>query len=57
MAASMAPNGRDVADEWNVDICPPTAPEWDKRLRVFRCVAAAVSEDGQKTGSQFALPE
>ncbi|SPF04114.1 serine/threonine-protein kinase [Streptomyces sp. MA5143a] len=57
MAASMLPDGRDVADEWNVDILPPTAPEWDKGLRVFRCVAAAVSEDGQKTGSQFALPE
>ncbi|MGJ5832719.1 serine/threonine-protein kinase [Streptomyces ossamyceticus] len=55
-AASMVPNGRDVADEWNVDILPPTAPEWDKGLRVFRCVAAAVSQDGQKTGSQFALP-
>ncbi|MDG5805976.1 serine/threonine-protein kinase [Streptomyces ossamyceticus] len=57
MAGSMVPNGRDVADEWNVDILPPTASEWDKGLRVFRCVAAAVSEDGQKTGSQFALPE
>ncbi|BBC30286.1 hypothetical protein SGFS_015800 [Streptomyces graminofaciens] len=57
MAASMLPAGREVAKEWNVDIIPPTEVEWDKGLRVFRCVAAAVSDDGQKTGSQFAVQE
>lgn len=55
MAESLAPGGREVADEWNVDVLPPTAGEWDKGLRVFRCVAAAVTEDGEKTGSQFAV--
>lgn len=56
MAESMVDGGREVADEWNVDILPPTAVEWDKGLRVFRCVAAAVTQDGEKTGSQFAVP-
>lgn len=55
MAASMVRGGREVADEWNVDILPPTAAEWDKGVRVFRCVAAAVTQDGEKTGSQFAV--
>lgn len=55
MAESMVDGGREVADEWNVDILPPTAAEWDKGLRVFRCVAAAVTQDGEKTGSQFAV--
>jgi hypothetical protein len=53
MAESVVPDGRETADEWNVDILPPTAAEWDRGLRVFRCVAAAVTEDGEKTGSQF----
>ncbi|WP_338899753.1 serine/threonine-protein kinase [Streptomyces sp. TG1A-60] len=56
MAATMVPDGRDTADEWNVDIVPPSAAQWDKGLRVFRCVAAAVTDDGEKTGSQFAVP-
>ncbi|MFE7836143.1 serine/threonine-protein kinase [Streptomyces sp. NPDC057474] len=55
MAATMTSEGRDVADEWNVDIIPPSAAEWDKGLRVYRCVAAAVTDDGEKTGSQFAV--
>ncbi|WP_371582419.1 serine/threonine-protein kinase [Streptomyces sp. NBC_01314] len=55
MAATMTADGRAVADEWNVDIIPPSAAEWDKGLRVFRCVAAAVTDDGEKTGSQFAV--
>ncbi|UUU20112.1 serine/threonine-protein kinase [Streptomyces sp. DSM 40750] len=55
MAATMTSDGRDVADEWNVDIIPPSAVEWDNGLRVFRCVAAAVTDDGEKTGSQFAV--
>ncbi|MDX3692446.1 serine/threonine-protein kinase [Streptomyces europaeiscabiei] len=57
MAATMTADGRDIADEWNVDIIPPSAAEWDKGLRVFRCVAAAVTDDGEKTGSQFAVRE
>ncbi|MFF4585488.1 serine/threonine-protein kinase [Streptomyces sp. NPDC001388] len=55
MAATMAPDGRETAAEWQTDIIPPTAAEWDKGLRVFRCVAAALTEDGEKTGSQFAV--
>lgn len=55
MAATMTSGGRDVADEWNVDVVPPSAVEWDNGLRVFRCVAAAVTDDGEKTGSQFAV--
>ncbi|MGW2888434.1 serine/threonine-protein kinase [Streptomyces griseoruber] len=55
MAATMLPEGRAVAKEWQTDIIPPTASEWDKGLRVFRCVAAARTENGQKTGSQFAV--
>ena len=54
MAASMAPEGRRVAEEWSVDIIPPSAAEWADGLRVFRCVAAARTDDGEKTGSQFA---
>ncbi|MCX4759940.1 serine/threonine protein kinase [Streptomyces sp. NBC_01275] len=55
MAETMVPGGRETAKEWRVDILPPTASEWDKGLRVFRCVAAAETTDGQKTGSQFAV--
>ncbi|MFJ8108186.1 serine/threonine-protein kinase [Streptomyces sp. NPDC096132] len=55
MAATMVPEGREVAAEWQTDILPPTAAEWDKGLRVFRCVAAALTEDGEKNGSQFAV--
>ncbi|MDW8808338.1 serine/threonine-protein kinase [Streptomyces scabiei] len=55
MAATMTAGGREVAKEWNTDIVPPSATQWDKGLRVFRCVAAAVTEDGEKTGSQFAV--
>ncbi|WP_330350797.1 serine/threonine-protein kinase [Streptomyces sp. NBC_00582] len=55
MAATMLPEGRKIAGEWQTDIIPPTASEWDRGLRVFRCVAAARTQDGQKTGSQFAV--
>ncbi|MEU1185487.1 serine/threonine-protein kinase [Streptomyces sp. NPDC005820] len=55
MAETMLPEGGRIAKEWQTDIIPPTASEWDKGLRVFRCVAAALTEDGQKTGSQFAV--
>ncbi|WP_416983933.1 serine/threonine-protein kinase [Streptomyces sp. T028] len=55
MTATMLPEGREIAKEWQTDVIPPTASEWDKGLRVFRCVAAAGTENGQKTGSQFAV--
>ncbi|WEH19862.1 serine/threonine-protein kinase [Streptomyces sp. VNUA24] len=54
-AATMTAGGRGVAKEWNVDIVPPSETQWDKGLRVFRCVAAAVTDDGEKTGSQFTV--
>ncbi|WP_367319426.1 serine/threonine-protein kinase [Streptomyces sp. HUAS ZL42] len=53
MAKSRTAAGREAAAEWNVDILPPTASQWDNGLRVFRCVAAAVTEDGETTGSHF----
>ncbi|QFQ95490.1 serine/threonine protein kinase [Streptomyces phaeolivaceus] len=55
MSASMTSEGRRVAEEWSVDIIPPSAAQWDDGLRVFRCVAAARTDDGEKTGSQFAV--
>ena len=55
MSESMAPEGREVADTWSVDIIPPSSAEWADGLRVFRCVAAARTEDGEKAGSQFAV--
>ncbi|WP_202499411.1 MULTISPECIES: serine/threonine-protein kinase [Streptomyces] len=55
MAATMTAGGRDVAKDWNVDIIPPSAAQWDEGLRVLRCVAAAVTDDGEKTGSQFTV--
>jgi hypothetical protein len=55
MLKSRTVTGRDVEDQWNVDIIPPTAQEWSDGLRVFRCVAAAVTDDGQITGSHFGL--
>ncbi|WP_216587726.1 serine/threonine-protein kinase [Streptomyces brasiliscabiei] len=55
MSASMTPEGGRVAEEWSVDIIPPSAAEWADGLRVFRCVAAARTDDGEKTGSQFAV--
>ncbi|MBD9729846.1 serine/threonine-protein kinase [Streptomyces caniscabiei] len=55
MSASMAPEGRRIAGEWSVDIIPPGSAEWAEGVRVFRCVAAARTDDGEKTGSQFAV--
>ncbi|MGW0707508.1 hypothetical protein ACWD4G_16360 [Streptomyces sp. NPDC002643] len=51
----MVPGGREVAKKWSVDIIPPSSAEWADGLRVVRCVAAARTEDGEKTGSQFAV--
>ncbi|MFF2367519.1 serine/threonine-protein kinase [Streptomyces sp. NPDC058122] len=38
---------------WDVDVLPPTAPQWAEGLRVFRCVAAAETDDGEITDSHF----
>lgn len=56
MADSLSADGRTLARTWDVDVIPPTASEWDKGLRVYRCVAAAETDNGRKTGSQFAVP-
>ncbi|MGW0821452.1 serine/threonine-protein kinase [Streptomyces sp. NPDC002845] len=53
MAESRSPQGADIADEWQITVIPPSTTEWDNGLRVFRCVAAAGTEDGQKTGGHF----
>jgi len=53
MLKSRTAAGRDVTDQWRADIIPPTAQEWADGLRVFRCVAAAATDDGQITGSHF----
>ncbi|WP_328752097.1 serine/threonine protein kinase [Streptomyces sp. NBC_00285] len=50
---SMNAAGARAAAEWNVDIIPPSATQWSEGLRVFRCVAAAITEDGEVTGSNF----
>lgn len=53
MLKSRSATGRAVTDQWKADIIPPTAQEWADGLRIFRCVAAAVTEDGQITDSHF----
>ncbi|MFI6339060.1 serine/threonine-protein kinase [Streptomyces sp. NPDC050535] len=53
MLKSRSAAGREVTAEWNTDILPPTAQQWADGLRVFRCVAAATTEDGEITGSRF----
>ncbi|MEG3630726.1 serine/threonine-protein kinase [Streptomyces poriticola] len=53
MAGTRSPQGADVADDWQITVIPPSAAQWDDGLRVFRCVAAAGTEDGEKTGSHF----
>ncbi|MET7454321.1 serine/threonine-protein kinase [Streptomyces sp. NPDC005574] len=45
--------GREVTVPWRTDIVPPSAQEWADGLRVFRCVAAAGTDDGEITGSHF----
>ncbi|MBN0047155.1 serine/threonine protein kinase [Streptomyces actuosus] len=56
MAETRSPHGADIADEWQITVVPPSASQWDAGLRVFRCVAAAGTEDGQMTGSHFGAP-
>ncbi|MCH0564816.1 MULTISPECIES: serine/threonine-protein kinase [unclassified Streptomyces] len=53
MAGSRSPHGADIAADWQITVIPPSAAQWDDGLRVFRCVAAAGTEDGQVTGSYF----
>lgn len=53
MLESRSGEGREVTAEWRADIIPPTAEQWADGLRIFRCVAAASTEDGEITGSHF----
>ncbi|MFD5518186.1 serine/threonine-protein kinase [Streptomyces sp. NPDC127066] len=53
MRDSLTSTSRSGGTRWNVDVLPPTAPQWAEGLRVFRCVAAAVTDDGEITGSHF----
>lgn len=53
MERSLTAAGAKAAAEWNVDIIPPSTTQWSEGLRVFRCVAAAVTEDGEVTGDNF----
>ncbi|MGQ4375698.1 serine/threonine-protein kinase [Streptomyces sp. SAS_267] len=50
---SLTSTSRSDATRWDVDVLPPTAPQWAEGLRVFRCVAAAITPDGETTGSHF----
>jgi serine/threonine protein kinase len=52
---SLTPTGRAVDAEWDVDVLPPTSAQWAEGLRVFRCVAAALTPDGQTTNSHFGV--
>ncbi|MET8096147.1 serine/threonine-protein kinase [Streptomyces sp. NPDC005236] len=53
MRNSRIASGSSDGLRWNVDVLPPTAPQWAEGLRVFRCVAAALTDDGEITGSHF----
>ncbi|MEU6354127.1 serine/threonine-protein kinase [Streptomyces sp. NPDC047072] len=53
MAKSRTAAGTAAAAEWNVDIIPPSTTQWADGLRVFRCVAAATTDDGEITGNNF----
>jgi hypothetical protein len=53
MRDSLTSTSRSDGTRWNVDVLPPTAPQWAEGLRVFRCVAAAITDDGETTGSHF----
>ncbi|MGW3812758.1 protein kinase domain-containing protein [Streptomyces sp. NPDC005046] len=50
---SLTSTGRADGVRWDVDVLPPTAAQWAEGLRVFRCVAAALTDDGQTTNSHF----
>ncbi|MGW3914143.1 serine/threonine-protein kinase [Streptomyces sp. NPDC005070] len=53
MRDSLTSASRSDGTRWDVDVLPPTAPQWAEGLRVFRCVAAAETDDGEITGSHF----
>ena len=53
MLKSRSDAGREVTVQWNTDIIPPSAEQWADGLRVFRCVAAATTDDGEITASHF----
>ncbi|MET9408471.1 serine/threonine-protein kinase [Streptomyces sp. NPDC002935] len=53
MRNSLTSAGRADGTRWEVDVLPPTAAQWAEGLRVFRCVAAALTDDGQTTNSHF----
>ncbi|KIE26356.1 kinase [Streptomyces sp. MUSC 125] len=53
MTETRSPHSADIANDWQITVIPPSATQWDDGLRVFRCVAAAGTEDGQMTGSHF----
>ncbi|MGW1066570.1 serine/threonine-protein kinase [Streptomyces aureus] len=52
---SLTSASRSDGTRWDVDVLPPTAPQWAEGLRVFRCVAAAFTDDGETTGSHFGV--
>ncbi|MFE2530542.1 serine/threonine-protein kinase [Streptomyces sp. NPDC059371] len=53
MRDSLTSASRSDGTRWDVDVLPPTAPQWAEGLRVFRCVAAAETDDGEITDSHF----
>ncbi|MFC9843392.1 serine/threonine-protein kinase [Streptomyces sp. NPDC060223] len=53
MLDSRSAAGRAVTAEWRADIIPPSAQQWADGLRVFRCVGAASTDDGEITDSHF----
>lgn len=53
MRNSLTSTGRADNVRWDVDVLPPTAAQWAEGLRAFRCVAAALTDDGQTTDSHF----
>ncbi|MCX4987425.1 MULTISPECIES: serine/threonine-protein kinase [unclassified Streptomyces] len=55
MRNSLTSTGRADGVRWEVDVLPPTPAQWAEGLRVFRCVAAALTDDGQTTNSHFGV--
>ncbi|MET9891159.1 protein kinase [Streptomyces sp. NPDC006465] len=55
MRKSLTSTGRADGARWDVDVLPPTPAQWAEGLRVFRCVAAALTDDGQTTNSHFGV--
>ncbi|WP_406375157.1 serine/threonine protein kinase [Streptomyces sp. NBC_00647] len=55
MRKSLTSTGRADGSRWDVDVLPPTPAQWAEGLRVFRCVAAALTDDGLTTNSHFGV--